>query len=656
MRERPRGDRRALPARPHRARRGAARRRHRALRRGRHARRLARAARGLARGRRDLPRGGAVRRRARRAGALPRAPPVRPRGALPDGARRGGVGRRGGRQGVDAALRRGRAHRARLQVPRRQALAPRGAAVPPHAILTRRPGFYDGPKRGRARRPLFARGAHQFLRAAAFVRGAEPRLRDGARGAGLSDGLSGAVIGQAMGLRRVARRRAGVLRPAGGSRRAVRVRVAAGRLALGRVADGAAALPARVRRPGRRLLPVRRGADHAPGLRGRVRGGEAARAGELNGATFKLMTNRESKPALLVLEDGRSFRGRAWGAEGEACGEVVFNTSMSGYQEVLTDPSYAGQVVCMTYPLIGNYGVNEADAESARPWVEGFVVREASRTASNWRSEETLDAYLKRWGVVAIDRVDTRALVRHIRERGAMRACISTVDLDKASLVQHAREVPKMEGADLVQGVTCDNAFEWRTLSAASGEADHLEFGIPPEARAKRRLKVAAYDFGVKYNILRRLDAYGCDVHVFPASAPASELKKIEPDGIFLSNGPGDPAALPYAINNVRELVNTSDVPMFGICLGHQILGLAVGGQTFKLKFGHRGANHPVKELQSGKVEITSQNHGFAVDPDSLRSDVTVTHLNLYDGTVEGFRHTTKPIFSVQYQDRKTVA
>jgi len=205
-----------------------------------------------------------------------------------------------------------------------------------------------------------------------------------------------------------------------------------------------------------------------------------------------------------------------------------------------------------------------------------------------------------------------------------------------------------MEGADLVQGVTCDNAFEWRQFAGRVGDADHAEFGIPPEARAKRRLRVAAYDFGVKYNIMRRLDAYGCDVHVFPASAPAAELRKIEPDGIFLSNGPGDPAALPYAIDNVRELVQT-DLPMFGICLGHQILGLAVGGKTYKLKFGHRGANHPVKELQSGKVEITSQNHGFAVDPDSLPSDVTVTHTNLYDGTVEGFRHLTKPIFSVQY-------
>jgi carbamoyl-phosphate synthase small subunit len=230
-----------------------------------------------------------------------------------------------------------------------------------------------------------------------------------------------------------------------------------------------------------------------------------------------------------------------------------------------------------------------------------------------------------------------------------MRGIIATGQVDPAELVEKARAIPKMEGADLVKEVTCDSPFEWRDRASASGEADHTEFGIAPERKASRRLRVAAYDFGVKYNILRRLDAYGCDVHVFPASTPASELMKVEPDGFFLSNGPGDPAALPYAIQNVKALVDRGDVPMFGICLGHQILGLAVGGQTFKLKFGHRGANHPVKELSSGKVEITSQNHGFAVDPQSLPADVAVTHLNLYDGTVEGFRHTTKPIFSVQY-------
>ena len=352
--------------------------------------------------------------------------------------------------------------------------------------------------------------------------------------------------------------------------------------------------------------------------------------------------------AILALEDGTWYQGVAAGATGETSGEVVFNTSMTGYQEVLTDPSYAGQIVTMTAPQIGNYGVAPGDAESQGPRVAGFVMREASPLASNWRAEGTLRDYLTRHNIVAIADVDTRALTRVLRNAGVMRGIIATGPVDPAELVEKARAIPKMEGADLVQGVTCDSAFEWRQYPGRVGDEDHATFGIPAEARAKRRLRVAAYDFGVKYNILRRLDAYGCDVHVFPASAPAAELRKIEPDGIFLSNGPGDPAALPYAINNVRELVN-GDVPMFGICLGHQILGLAVGGKTFKLKFGHRGANHPVKEHQSGKVEITSQNHGFAVDPQSLPSDVTVTHTNLYDGTVEGFRHLTKPIFSVQY-------
>jgi len=352
--------------------------------------------------------------------------------------------------------------------------------------------------------------------------------------------------------------------------------------------------------------------------------------------------------AILALEDGTWYQGVAAGATGETSGEVVFNTSMTGYQEVLTDPSYAGQIVTMTAPQIGNYGVAPGDAESQGPRVAGFVMREASPLASNWRAEGTLRDYLTRHNIVAIADIDTRALTRVLRNAGVMRGVIATGQVDPAALVEKARAIPKMEGADLVQGVTCDSAFEWRQYPGRVGDEDHAAFGIPAEARAKRRLRVAAYDFGVKYNILRRLDAYGCDVHVFPASAPAAELRKIEPDGIFLSNGPGDPAALPYAINNVRELVN-GDVPMFGICLGHQILGLAVGGKTFKLKFGHRGANHPVKEHQSGKVEITSQNHGFAVDPQSLPSDVTVTHTNLYDGTVEGFRHLTKPIFSVQY-------
>ena len=352
--------------------------------------------------------------------------------------------------------------------------------------------------------------------------------------------------------------------------------------------------------------------------------------------------------AILALEDGTWYQGVAAGASGETSGEVVFNTSMTGYQEVLTDPSYAGQIVTMTAPQIGNYGVTSGDAESQSPRVAGFVMREASPLASNWRADGTLRDYLVRHNIVAIADIDTRALTRVLRNAGVMRGVIGTGQVDPAALVEKARAIPKMEGADLVRGVTCDTPFEWRRVAGRAGDADHAMFGIVPEARATRRLRVAAYDFGVKYNILRRLDAYGCDVHVFPASAPAEDLKQIESDGIFLSNGPGDPAALPYAIQNVRELVN-ADVPMFGICLGHQILGLAVGGQTFKLKFGHRGANHPVREHQSGKVEITSQNHGFAVNPQSLPSDITITHTNLNDETVEGFRHVTKPIFSVQY-------
>ena len=353
--------------------------------------------------------------------------------------------------------------------------------------------------------------------------------------------------------------------------------------------------------------------------------------------------------AVLALEDGTWYRGVAAGAAGEASGEVVFNTSMTGYQEVLTDPSYAGQIVTMTAPHIGNYGVAAGDAESQAPRVAGFVMREASPVASNWRAEGTLRDYLVRHNIVAIGDIDTRALTRVLRSAGVMRGVIATGPVDPAALVERARAIPKMEGADLVRDVTTPVAFEWRERSAGAGEAAHREFGLMPERKAARRLRVAAYDFGVKYNILRRLDAYGCDVHVFPASAPATELLAIEPDGIFLSNGPGDPAALDYAVDHVRHLVEHGQVPMFGICLGHQVLGLAVGGRTFKLKFGHRGANHPVKDLSSGRVEITSQNHGFAVDPESLPPNVTVTHTNLNDGTVEGFRHVDKPIFSVQY-------
>jgi carbamoyl-phosphate synthase small subunit len=352
--------------------------------------------------------------------------------------------------------------------------------------------------------------------------------------------------------------------------------------------------------------------------------------------------------AILALEDGTWYRGVAAGATGEAHGEVVFNTSMTGYQEVLTDPSYAGQIVTMTAPQIGNYGVAIGDEESQAPKVAGFIMREASPVASNWRAQGSLRDYLVRNNIVAIADIDTRALTRVLRSAGVMRGVIATGPSDPEALVAKARAIPKMEGADLVKDVTCERAFAWRDRSTAAGEAEQREFGLSPERRASRRLTVAAYDFGVKWNILRRLDAYGCDVHVFPATAPASDLLALNPDGIFLSNGPGDPAVLDYAITNVKTLVD-AERPMFGICLGHQILGLAVGGDTFKLKFGHRGANHPVKELQSGKVEITSQNHGFAVDPQSLPAHIVVTHENLYDGTVEGFRHKHKPIFSVQY-------
>ena len=352
--------------------------------------------------------------------------------------------------------------------------------------------------------------------------------------------------------------------------------------------------------------------------------------------------------AILALEDGTWYRGVAAGATGEAHGEVVFNTSMTGYQEVLTDPSYAGQIVTMTAPQIGNYGVAAGDEESQAPKVAGFIMREASPVASNWRADGSLRDYLVRHRIVAIADIDTRALTRVLRSAGVMRGVIGTGAVDPEALVAKARAIPKMEGTDLVKDVTCDRAFEWRERATASGQAEQREFGLAPERPASRRLTVAAYDFGVKWNILRRLDEYGCDVHVFPAQAPAADLLAINPDGIFLSNGPGDPAVLDYAIANVKTLVD-AERPMFGICLGHQILGLAVGGDTFKLKFGHRGANHPVKDLQSGKVEITSQNHGFAVDPQSLPPDIVVTHENLYDGTVEGFRHKDKPIFSVQY-------
>jgi carbamoyl-phosphate synthase small subunit len=352
--------------------------------------------------------------------------------------------------------------------------------------------------------------------------------------------------------------------------------------------------------------------------------------------------------AVLALENGTVYRGTAAGAQGIARGEVVFNTSMTGYQEVLTDPSYAGQIVTMTSPQIGNYGVTPEDVESNAPKVAGFIMREDSPVASNWRASGTLRDYLIANKVVAIADIDTRELTRLLRSSGVMRGVIATGDVDTRDLVQQARAIPHMEGTDLVRDVTCAAPFDW-PLDIASGTAEVKgDLALAPQSHSKRPLRVAAYDFGIKWNILRRLTTYGCEVHVVPASTPARDILAANVDGIFLSNGPGDPAAVGYAIHNVRELAQ-SDRPMFGICLGHQILGLALGGKTFKLKFGHRGANHPVKFLETGKVEITSQNHGFAVDPESLPSDVKVTHLNLYDGTVEGLRVMDRPIYSVQY-------
>ena len=341
------------------------------------------------------------------------------------------------------------------------------------------------------------------------------------------------------------------------------------------------------------------------------------------------MPVRTQKSGLLALEDGRVFRGRSWAAEGESAGEMVFNTSMTGYQEVLTDPSYAGQIVCMTYPLIGNYGVNNEDEESSRPWVEGFVVREASRMASSWRAQETLDAYLKRWNIVAIEGVDTRALVRHIRDKGAMRACISTIDLNEESVINKARESPLMENRELASVVTTKESYE-----------------VAPEGN--ERFHVVCYDFGVKRNSLRELARLGCRITVVPASTAAAEVIAMQPDGVFLSNGPGDPASMNREVEQIKELVSSS-MPTFGICFGHQLLGRAFGGTTFKLVFGHRGGNQPVKDLQKGGVEITSHNHGFAVKADSLPVEVEVTHLNLNDRCVEGMRHKTLPIISVQY-------
>lgn len=346
------------------------------------------------------------------------------------------------------------------------------------------------------------------------------------------------------------------------------------------------------------------------------------------------------RKAILALADGTVFEGTAFGAQGETTGEVVFNTSMMGYQEVLTDPSYNGQLVCMTYSQQGNYGINDEDIESVGPWVEGFIVKEACMYPSNWRSTDSLMGYLARHGIVGISGIDTRALTRIIRDKGAMQAVISTTDPDYKRLVEKARASKGLVGVDLVKDVTCKKPYRWEE------ELWRIGRGYP-KGTTHKRFKVVAYDFGIKRNILRNLAEAGCDVAVVPASTPAESVLRSNPDGIFLSNGPGDPDAVTYAKENVAKLIGKK--PIFGICLGHQILSLALGGKTFKLKFGHRGGNQPVKDLTTGKVEITSQNHGFAVESESLFGIADITHINLNDRTVEGLSHKELPLFSVQY-------
>lgn len=344
--------------------------------------------------------------------------------------------------------------------------------------------------------------------------------------------------------------------------------------------------------------------------------------------------------ALLLLEDGTVFRGYAFAGHGKALGEVVFNTSMSGYQEVLTDPSYKGQIVCMTYPLTGTYGINDEDMESAAIQVEGFIVKEYQGFASNWRSERSLADFLSQYDKIGIEGIDTRALTRHIRVAGAMRGIIATDVDDPGRLMEEVQAYPGLNGIDLVRHVTCQAPYRWQ-----SGPRPDLPLAW---SQVHPGLRIAAIDCGVKYNILRKLEDSGCQVMVFPAHTPPEEILSLSPDGIFLSNGPGDPSAVHYVIDSVRSLMGKK--PIFGICLGHQIMGLALGGQTFKLKFGHRGANQPVKDMTTGKVEITSQNHGYCVDMETLSHlPVRMTHFNLNDNTCEGMQHLEMPAFSVQY-------
>ncbi len=363
---------------------------------------------------------------------------------------------------------------------------------------------------------------------------------------------------------------------------------------------------------------------------------------------------RNLMKAVLALEDGTIYHGTGFGAEASACGEVCFNTSMTGYQEILTDPSYKGQIVTMTYPLIGNYGVNEQDVESWKPHVSGFVARELSPVVSNWRADSSLHDYLARNGIPGIQGIDTRSLTKRLRVRGALNGFISTAKISDEEALAKARNWPGLVGVDYVKEVTHKEAFHWDAGDEQSARFRVVRGNDETDARGVRDqlpaadIPIVAYDFGVKYNILRMLRQSGFRVRVVPATTPASEVLASKPAGVFLSNGPGDPSALGYAVKAVKELVD-SGVPIFGICLGHQILGQALGGKTFKLKFGHRGGNQPVKDLESGRVEITSQNHGFAVEPASLPSDVAVNRINLNDQTVEGLRHKTKPIFCVQY-------
>jgi carbamoyl-phosphate synthase small subunit len=351
--------------------------------------------------------------------------------------------------------------------------------------------------------------------------------------------------------------------------------------------------------------------------------------------------------AMLALEDGTTFTGTSFGAEGETAGEVVFNTSLTGYQEILTDPSYKGQIVTMTYTEIGNVGVNLEDVESRRPFIEGFVVKEYWERQSNWRARQSLGSYLKEHGIVGIQGLDTRALVRHLRDHGAQQGVISTVDLDPQRLIAKAKRVPSLVGRDLVKEVTCPEPYNWTQGQWELGRGYRESSTFHDSEPRTPNFFVVAYDFGIKFNILRNLVEAGCRVRVVPAQTPARDVLALKPDGVFLSNGPGDPDAVPYARENVAALIGKT--PIFGICLGHQIIGLALGGSTYKLKFGHHGGNHPVMDLSTRKVEITAQNHGFCVDVDSLQGRAELTHVNLNDKTVEGLAHKEYPLFSVQY-------